>query len=99
MYSVKILSQHYHKPQTNINFLLHTAQETGNDLKIMGSHSGANEDSSLHRCYNVSKQLFTYNNSTTQSHIWFNTNSIIIMPFNFTQHKYILTECTQDTGH
>jgi len=58
MYSVKILSQHYRKPQTNINFLLHTAQETGYDLKIMGSHSGANEDSSLHGCYNVSRHNY-----------------------------------------
>jgi hypothetical protein len=34
LYSVKILSQHYQKPQININFLLRTAQDTENDLEI-----------------------------------------------------------------
>jgi hypothetical protein len=58
MYSVIILSQHYRKPQININFLLYTAQETGNDLEITGSHSGDAEDSSLHGCYNVSKHNY-----------------------------------------
>jgi hypothetical protein len=35
------------KPQINMNFLPHIAQETGNNPKILGSHSVVAEDSSL----------------------------------------------------
>ena len=96
LYSVKILSQHYRKPQINTNSLLHTAEDTGNDLEITGSHSGAAEDSSL-GCYTASNH--NYLPITTAHHISFTANTITIKPFNFTQHKYILTQCTQDTAH